>query len=207
MKKQDLPKIIPIFPLSNFIIFPDTTVPLNIFEPRYIEMINDSIKSDKFIGMIQPKPPKKVSGDLPQLHNIGCLGKIISFKKTDDGKYLIDLQGLIRFKIIKEINSDRKYRQCEISYDDFLHDLSEKKEDLKFTDLELIFKNLKSLFDQNQKSTYRIDINGTLNVSIVNLKLWLHSNKAKHLLVVGKDEIIKNENLDRFLGKLNELKL
>ncbi|MBL6667835.1 MAG: hypothetical protein ISP69_04080 [Crocinitomicaceae bacterium] len=67
--------------------------------------------------------------------------------------------------------------------------------------------NLKSLFDQNQKSTYRIDINGTLNVSIVNLKLWLHSNKAKHLLVVGKDEIIKNENLDRFLGKLNELKL
>ena len=67
--------------------------------------------------------------------------------------------------------------------------------------------SLKSLFDQNQKSTYRIDINGTLNVSIMNLKLWLHSNKAKNLLVVGKDEIIKNENLDRFLDKLNELKL
>jgi hypothetical protein len=63
------------------------------------------------------------------------------------------------------------------------------------------------LFDQNQKSTYRIDINGTLNVSIVNLKLWLHSNKSKNLLVVGKDEIIKNENLDRFLGKLKELSL
>ncbi|MEJ6588849.1 MAG: hypothetical protein QNL43_03515 [Crocinitomicaceae bacterium] len=67
--------------------------------------------------------------------------------------------------------------------------------------------NLKSLFDQNQKSTYRIDINGTLNVAIVNLKLWLHSNKAKHLLVVGKDEIIKNEKLERFLSKLNDLKL
>jgi len=67
--------------------------------------------------------------------------------------------------------------------------------------------NLKSLYDQNQKSTYRIDINGTLNVAIVNLKLWLHSNKAKHLLVVGKDEIIKNEKLERFLSKLNDLKL
>ena len=67
--------------------------------------------------------------------------------------------------------------------------------------------NLKSLFDQNKKSTYRIDINGTLNVAIVNLKLWLHSNKAKHLLVVGKDEIIKNEKLERFLSKLNDLKL
>jgi hypothetical protein len=67
--------------------------------------------------------------------------------------------------------------------------------------------NLKSLFDQNQKSTYRIDINGTLNVAIVNLKLWLHSNKSKNLLIVGKDEIIKNENLDRFLGKLKELSL
>ena len=86
MKKEDLPKDIPIFPLSNFIIFPKTTVPLNIFEPRYLDMVNDSMKSNKLIGMIQPK---KSIDDLtnPILHNIGCLGKITSFKETEDGRY------------------------------------------------------------------------------------------------------------------------
>ena len=102
MKKNNLPNTIPIFPLSNFIIFPKTTVPLNIFEPRYVDMINDSMKSNKLIGMIQPKKP---SDDFtsPILHNIGCLGKITSFKETEDGRYLIELKGLIRFELIREI--------------------------------------------------------------------------------------------------------
>ena len=81
MKK--FPKIIPIFPLSNFIIFPKTSVPLNIFEPRYIDMINDSMKSNKFIGMIQPKNSNNNQSE-PILHNIGCLGKITTFKETED---------------------------------------------------------------------------------------------------------------------------
>ena len=101
MNIQDLPKIIPVFPLSNFIIFPDTTVPLNVFEPRYIEMINDSMKKNKLIGLIQPK--KKVVSSIPDLHEIGCMGKITSFKDTLDGRYLIELNGLARFKIIKEV--------------------------------------------------------------------------------------------------------
>ena len=83
MKKKDLPKSIPVFPLSNFIIFPKTTVPLNIFEPRYIDMINDSMKSDKLIGMIQPKSSKD-SINIPDLHEVGCLGKIKTFSETDD---------------------------------------------------------------------------------------------------------------------------
>ena len=83
MNKINLPKTIPIFPLSNFIIFPKTTVPLNIFEPRYIEMINDSMKSNKLIGMIQPKNSDN-NQEEPLLHDIGCLGKITSFKDTDD---------------------------------------------------------------------------------------------------------------------------
>ena len=102
MKKEDLPKIIPVFPLSNFIIFPKTTVPLNIFEPRYIDMINESMKSNKLIGMIQPKLNNDRSIQ-PDLHQVGCLGKITSFKETEDGRYLIELKGLIRFEIIKEI--------------------------------------------------------------------------------------------------------
>ena len=96
MKKTDLPKKIAVFPLSNFIIFPKTTVPLNIFEPRYIDMINDSMRSNKLIGMIQPKSPKNDDNEkIPELHEIGCLGKITGFKETDDKRYLIELKGII----------------------------------------------------------------------------------------------------------------
>jgi len=144
---KNLPNIIPVFPLSNFIIFPKTTVPLNIFEKRYIDMIDDSMQSDKFIGMIQPK---KTSDGLtpPVLHDIGCLGKITSFKETEDKRYLIELKGLIRFKVIREIESSKKYRQYEVDFSSFDHDLNEKKEELKFSDLELIFKDLKVLFEK-----------------------------------------------------------
>ena len=146
---MDLPKKIPIFPLSNFIIFPKTTVPLNIFEPRYVEMVNDSMKSNKFIGMVQPKTLKNFDNSkLPLLHKIGCLGKITSFKETSDKRYLIELKGVIRFEIEQEINSGKKYREFEINYDNFLHDLDEKKEDLKFSDLELIFRDFKTLFEK-----------------------------------------------------------
>ena len=97
MKIEDLPNILPVFPLSNFIIFPRTTVPLNIFEPRYIQMVDKSMKSDRMIGMIQPKK----TGELkkPDLHSVGCAGKITSFNETDDGRYLIILNGVCRFKI------------------------------------------------------------------------------------------------------------
>jgi len=168
MKKEDLPKKIVVFPLSNFIIFPKTTVPLNVFEPRYIDMINDSMKSDKFIGMIQPKFLKNSNTNTPDLHGIGCLGKITSFKEIEDGRYLIDLKGIIRFKITKEIKSVKKYRECEISFENYFHDLSDKKEDLKFSDLELIFKDLKSLFKKrgfiiNWKALEKQSLDETIN--------------------------------------------
>jgi|TARA_B100002051_G_scaffold238192_1_gene240589 Lon protease-like protein len=148
MKKEELPNIIPIFPLSNFIIFPKTTVPLNIFEPRYIEMINNSMRTNKFIGMIQPKSINDEKSIIPSLHKIGCLGKITSFKEIDGGRYLIDLKGIIRFKILDEKKTNKPYRNCQVNYDDYLNDLSEKKENLKFSDLELIFKDLKQLFEK-----------------------------------------------------------
>tara|TARA_B100001250_G_scaffold372092_1_gene357320 strand:+ start:894 stop:1538 length:645 start_codon:yes stop_codon:yes gene_type:complete len=147
MKKIDLPKKIPVFPLSNFIIFPKTTVPLNIFESRYIDMINDSMKSNKLIGMIQPRTSSNKE-TLPDLHSIGCCGKITSFKETDDGRYIIELRGLVRFETIKEIQSNNKYREYEIDFKNYYHDLNHEKEEIKFTDLELIFKDLKSLFEK-----------------------------------------------------------
>ena len=164
-----LPKIIPIFPLSNFIVFPKTAVPLNIFEPRYLEMVNESMKAEKFIGMVQPKTMKNFDNSkLPMLHKIGCLGKINSFKETDDGRYLIELKGLIRFKIINEVSNNKNYREAEVSYDDYLHDLDEKKEDLKFSDLELIFKDFKSLFEKrgfiiNWKALEKQSLDETIN--------------------------------------------
>ena len=148
MNLHNLPKIIPIFPISNFIVFPKTTVPLNIFEPRYIDMINDSMKTNKLVGMIQPKIKKNQINLLPQLHQVGCLGKITVFQETDDGRYLIELKGIIRFEITKEILNNKKYRECEINFKNFYHDLDNQKEELKFSDLELIFKDLKNLFEK-----------------------------------------------------------
>ena len=147
MKINELPKKISVFPLSNFIIFPKTTVPLNIFEPRYIDMINDSMKSNKLIGMIQPKKTIEET-TTPILHKIGCLGKITNFKETEDGRYLIELKGLIRFEVIKEIETSKKYREYEVDFNRFNHDLNDKKEQLKFSDLEVIFKDLKTLFEK-----------------------------------------------------------
>ena len=148
MKIEDLPKKIPLFPLSNFIIFPRTSVPLNIFEPRYIDLINDSMKSNKLVGIIQPKTLKKQNNTIPELHQIGCLGKITVFQETDDGRYLIELKGIIRFEIIEEVLSNKKYREYEVNFKNYYDDLDSKKEDLKFSDLELIFKDLKNLFEK-----------------------------------------------------------
>ena len=143
---KNFPKKIPVFPLSNFIIFPKTSVPLNIFEPRYIEMVDDSMKTNKLIGMIQPKNSKNENS--LELYNVGCLGKIISFKETEDKRYLIEVKGVNRIEIIKEIKSEKKYRECEVNFDKFNDDIENKKEDLKFSDLELIFKDLKSVFEK-----------------------------------------------------------
>ena len=161
-----LPIKIPVFPLSNFIIFPGTTVPLNIFEPKYIQMIDDCMKTNRMIGMIQPKR----TGDLkkPDLYDIGCVGKITSFNETEDGRYLIILNGITRFKITKEILSEKLYRICEINYESFRMDLSQEKQPLKFSNLEIIFKDLKNFFEKkgysiNWSEIKDKDLNYTIN--------------------------------------------
>ena len=161
-----LPIKIPVFPLSNFIIFPGTTVPLNIFEPKYIQMIDDCMKTNRMIGMIQPKK----TGDLkkPDLYDIGCVGKITSFNETEDGRYLIILNGITRFKITKEILSEKLYRICEINYESFRMDLSQEKQPLKFSNLEIIFKDLKNFFEKkgysiNWSEIKDKDLNYTIN--------------------------------------------
>ena len=198
MKKDQLPKKIAVFPLSNFIIFPHTTVPLNIFESRYIEMINDSMKTNKMIGLIQPK--KKINNLIPDLHEIGCLGKITNFNDTSDGRYLIELSGLSRFKIIKEIKNNKPYRECEVSFDNFKEDDEPQNEELKFSDLELIFKDLKSLFEKkgyiiNWKSLEKQNLNETINALAM----------ASPFSVEEKQILLESENLKVRKNKIAEI--
>ena len=200
MKIEDLPHNIPVFPLSNFIIFPKTTVPLNIFEQRYIEMINDSMKSNKFIGMIQPKNSSN-NQNIPELHQIGCLGKIISFRETDDGRYLIDLKGSIRFQKIKEIETEKKYRILEVNFKNYYHDLNDQKEDLKFSDLELIFKDLKSLFEKrgfiiNWKALEKQSLDETINALAMASPFSL---EEKQILLEAKSLDIRKNKITEIL--------
>ena len=198
-----LPKTIPVFPLSNFIIFPKTTVPLNIFEPRYIDMVNDRMKADKFIGMVQPKITKNFyDNKLPSLHKVGCLGKITSFKEADDGRYLIDLKGVIRFEIKKEIDSNKKYREFEINFENFLDDLEEKKENLKFSDLELIFKDLKTLFEKrgfiiNWKALEKQSLDETINALAMTSPFSL---EEKQVLLEAKNLEIRKTKISEILN-------
>ena len=196
---KNLPTKLPIFPLSNFIIFPKTTVPLNIFEPRYIDMINDSMKSDKLIGMIQPKNSLNKDNN-PELYEVGCAGKITSFTETEDGRYLIELKGLTRFKNLKEIKSEKKYRILEVSYESFYQDLINTKEEIKFSDLELIFKDLKSLFEKrgfiiNWKALEKQSLDETINAL----------SMASPFTLEEKQILLEAENLDLRKNKIAEI--
>ena len=202
MKKDEYPKIIPIFPLSNFIIFPRTTVPLNIFEPRYVKMINDSMKINKMIGLIQPK--KNNINSASDLHEIGCLGKITSFKDLD-GRYLINLNGLSRFNIIKEIKNDKPYRECEINFSSFSGDLKLPENELKFSDLELIFRDLKSLFEKrgyviNWKSLEKQDLNETINALAMASPFSL---EEKQILLESENFKIRKNKIAEILSTYN----
>jgi uncharacterized protein len=198
MKNEELPTIIPVFPLSNFIIFPQTTVPLNIFEPRYIEMINDSVNKNKMIGLIQPKASQINSQS--DLHDIGCLGKISNLEKTTDGNYLVDLLGISRFKIIKEIKNQKLYRECKISFEEFIDDTKVQENKLQFSDLELIFKDLKTLFEKkgyfiNWKSLEKQNLNETINALAM----------ASPFSLEEKQVLLESQNLEIRKNKIAEI--
>ena len=200
MKKEDLPKIIAVFPLSNFIIFPNTSVPLNIFEPRYIDMVNDCMNTNKFIGMIQPKSSKNSMKEIKDLHQTGCLGKITNFRELKDGRFLIELKGLIRFKTIKEIRSNKKYREFEVDFNEYLDDLAEQSEKIQFSDLELIFKDLKSLFEKrgfiiNWKALEKQNLNETINALAM----------ASPFSLEEKQILLESKNLHSRKTKISEI--
>jgi len=208
MKKEELPEILPVFPLSNFIIFPKTTVPLNIFEPRYVDMINDSMSSNKLIGMIQPKNTRN-NDNFPNLYDVGCMGKITNFKENENGQFLIELKGIIRFQILNEIQSNKKYRQCVIKFENFYDDLIKQNENLKFSDLKLIFKDLKSLFEKrgfiiNWKGLEKQSLDETINALAMaspftlEEKQILLETKSLELRKIKISEILTTYSFDNF---------
>ena len=197
---NNFPKKIPVFPLSNFIIFPNTTVPLNIFEPRYLDMVNDSMKSNKLIGMIQPKSSKN-ENNTPKLHDVGCLGKITSFRETEDGRYLIELKGKTRFQKVNEVNSEKKYRILEVDYENFANDLTDEKAKINFSDLELIFKDLKSLFEKkgfiiNWKALEKQSLDETINALSMASPFSL---EEKQILLEAEDLNIRKNKIAEIL--------
>lgn len=153
MKKNDLPNQISVFPLSNAIFFPRTILPLNIFEDRYLKLVRDCMEKDKMFGMIQPKTRIGIS---PEVYEVGCLGKIISFNEMSDNRFVISLSGIIRFRIKEELKKENLYRNFKVDYTEFFDDLEEKNEQLSNQDKKMILNKIKIYF---QKINYPIDYN------------------------------------------------
>ena len=198
-KINNLPDVLRVFPLSNFIFFPKTSAPLNIFEPRYIQMIDESIKSNRMIGMIQPKGltnPKKT-----ELFKVGCLGKISSFNETDDGRYIVVLSGITRFNIVEEIKNAKLFREFKINYKGFEKDIDYQEESINFSDVNLIFNDLKNIFE---KQGYIINWNElkkqSLNQTINTLSMASpFSKEEKQMLLEAKDLVSRKKKLEQII--------
>jgi len=138
MKK--FPDVIPIFPLSGVIYFPKTNLPLNIFEQRYLDLVNDAYNKDKFMGMVQSR---KEDNDV---YDVGCLGKISDYQKSRDGRILINLTGISRFKILKEITSKKLYREFKVEYTNFDIDINDNQIEV---DADTLMEKAKIFFKRN----------------------------------------------------------
>ena len=162
-------------------------------------MIDDAMKENRMIGMIQPKNSNQKA---PAVYDVGCAGKITSFNETEDGRYLILLMGISRFKIIKELETKKNYRKFKINFEDFLDDLNEKKEEIKFSDLELIFNNLKSFFiKQGYKINWKDLEKQTLDQTINTLAMASpFSLEEKQILLEAINIKDRKEKLGKILS-------
>jgi len=119
---QDCPGVIPVFPLPGALLLPRGQMPLNIFEPRYLAMVDAALKTDRIIGMIQPDADGGGTALVPKLYQVGCAGRITQFAETGDGRYLITLVGVSRFRVEEELSTTTPYRQCRVSFDPYARD-------------------------------------------------------------------------------------
>ncbi len=177
--KQELPKLIPIFPLSGVIYFPKTNLPLNIFEKRYLDLVNDCIDKEKYMGMVQSKS----NGN--EVYKIGCLGKISDFHRSEDNRILINLTGIIRFEIVKEITNKKLYREFEVKYDKFNSDIDKEKEVLSEEKINLLFNKTQNLFKRKGL--------------VLNWKEFKKLNHAQQINTISMISPISNEEKQKLL--------
>ena len=149
MDSGNLPLKIPIFPLSNVVFFPKTILPLNIFEKRYIQLVDDSMRDQKLFGMVQPKLKSE-----SKVYEVGCLGKIVSFTETKDKRYIISLEGVSRFRIKEELVSEKLYRTFKVDYSDFQSDFNLANVKGKTYNKKDLLNKIKILF---KKKNYLVD--------------------------------------------------
>ncbi|MEJ6395765.1 LON peptidase substrate-binding domain-containing protein [Gymnodinialimonas sp. 2305UL16-5] len=151
LHKADLPGTIPVFPLPGALLLPRARLPLHLFEPRYLQMLDDTLKSShRLIGMIQPY---EVPGSQEKrLHTIGCAGRVTQFSETEDGRYMITLSGMSRFRVTQEVQGFTPYRRCDVNWDGFDADLGPTEEDKSF-DRETFLNSLGRYFDAMSLST------------------------------------------------------
>ena len=191
---NNFPKKIPIFPLRGVIFFPDTNLPLNIFEKRYLKMVNDTLKNNKFLGMIQSK---NVNGDV---YNVGCLGKIDEHNRTEDGRILINLKGINRFQIDKEIQNNEPYREFYVKYDLFKDDTNKKEIKVADEKLNELINNSKIFFKKNG-----ILINWSELSKLSVQKQIYNLAMISPISVEEKQKLIEIVKLDNVANILNEI--
>ena len=164
----DLPGIIPVFPLSGALLLPRGQMPLNIFEPRYLAMIDDSFRDGhRLIGMIQPDPSHAESEARPNLYKVGCVGRITQIAETGDGRYLLQLTGIARFRVDEELTVSTPYRQCRVSYAPFVDDFTARKGEEE-VDRESLLRALSDFLQANNLKADWEGIENAPNEALVN---------------------------------------
>ncbi len=163
----DCPAVIPVFPLPGALLLPRGQMPLNIFEPRYLSMVDDALKGDRFIGMIQPDPEGGGSPLAPKLYRVGCAGRISQFAETGDGRYLLSLTGVARFRLESEIAVSTGYRSCQVSYDAFATDF-EARAGEDAVDRQGVLKALRDFVEVNELKVDWAGIDEAPNEALVN---------------------------------------
>ena len=164
---NDLPEIIPVFPLPGALLLPRGQMPLNIFEPRYMEMIDDAIRSSRLIGLVQPEMSDRLGGKQAGLFDVGCAGRITQFAETGDNRYVISLTGVARFKIHEERAVTTPYRQCLVSFDPYLSDFIARAGEDE-VDRPAVLTSLKNFVEANQLQIDWKGISAASNEALVN---------------------------------------
>ncbi len=161
-----LPDVLPVFPLASALVLPRGQLPLNVFEPRYVAMVDDALRSNRLIGMIQPDERAFAAGAPPALHKVGCAGRITQLAETNDGRYVVTLTGVARFDVSEELQVTTPYRQCAVSFVRFAGDLNPPDDD--GVDRESVLRTLRLFADTNRLKLEWSEINHAPNEALVN---------------------------------------